>query len=276
MAQVATGRFVPGVPLLAASTLLLLVTGYDNRVEFSKFDPGAEWQRVEPERLFDLERLHGAIRRWDMSTLDVTNPAGLVVFLLVLGGIVAVAVLGSPPARILALDAAILLLPHWLTGIRRVLLLPGLLVKVKHVRAVLDHERRSLGEHRVDVLMLMRSGSSTIPGDVKIKITPDGAPPEFLGLYGQVVLNEVQGRSYPYFYTVLVARRGFGMAGKLPSSGLADSMVVEHSGQDGVEVVVLRQRTTKRSGYHTDVAASIGILRAGIRLAERLAANGGS
>jgi hypothetical protein len=51
-------------------------------------------------------------------------------------------------------------------------------------------------------LMALRGEQAQIPKDVKFRVEPAGGMEGFLGLYGQVVLNEVQGRSYPYFYVV--------------------------------------------------------------------------
>ena len=121
VAQFVTASFVWGTPLIVAGTLLTLVSGYDNRVDFGKFDPAAEWVPVEPEKLAELRGLDRRIRRWDISALDVSNPLGAVIFVVAVLGLAAVAWFFPGPMRILALDAALLLLPHWLTGLRMVL-----------------------------------------------------------------------------------------------------------------------------------------------------------
>ena len=119
----------PGILLIAAGNLLLLVKGYDNRIDFGGFDPEAQWERVERERLQELKELDSKISRWDRTSLEVSNPLGIVVFLVVAAGLAALIVMGSGVTRVLGIDAAVLLVPHWLTGIRSALRTPGLLVR---------------------------------------------------------------------------------------------------------------------------------------------------
>lgn len=271
LVQVATGSFLWGLPALVAGNLLLLVRGYDNRVDFGKFDPGADWERADVAKLGELRRLDREIRRWDLSALDVTNPLGLVVFLLVAGLMALVAIVFPGPIRILVLDAAVLLLPHWITGVRRVLRLPGLLIKVETLDALLKAARQDVKKHRVHLLTLLRGGENPVPQDVKIKVDIEGRKPEFLGVYGQVVLNDVQGSSYPYFYVVLVAKAGFGLPDAYRAYHPPLEITAEISRQGEVEVLVIRQTTTETSGYHTEPGAAITIFREGLALAEKVA-----
>ena len=260
--------FVWGALLIAVGNLLTLVSGYDNRVDFGKFDPAAEWVPVERERLAELRGLDRRIRRWDMSVLDVTNPLGAVIFVLVTLALAAVAIFVSGLVRILVLDAALLFLPHWLTGIRSVLRMPKLLVKVDLLQGLFAALDSDLRRHRVRLLTLVGGAEVRIPEDVKFRVDPAGKPEAFLGLHGQVVLNEVQGRSYPYFYVVLVARRGYGLEEIHGTYRAPDGLTKEFERKDEVEVLVIRQTTTKTSGYHTDSAAAVRILREGLALAE--------
>jgi hypothetical protein len=272
--QVATESFLWGGLLLIVGNLFLLVSGYDNRVDFATYDPAAEWVRVELSRLEELGKLDREIRQWDISALDVTNPLGAVVFVLVAAGMAALAIFFPGPVRILVLDAAVLLLPHWVTGVRSVLRLPKLLVKVDTLQRVLAAARAELTDHRVHLLMLLRGAGTRVPDDVKLRVDPTGKHADFLGLYGQVVLNEVQGRSYPYFYVVLVARRGFGLNDAYQQYRAPGGITSEFKLQDEVEVLVVRQTTTKTSGYHTEPWATDAILSEGLRLAKRV--SGGS
>jgi hypothetical protein len=272
LAQLATVTILPGVLLIGAGNLLLVVRGFDNRVDTSAFDPAAEWERVERSRLADIRELHTRMRRWDQSLLDVTNTRGLLVFLvLAAGGAFLAYRIGGLP-RILIVDAMVLLLPHWITGVRSILTLPKLMVRVKLIEALLEGFEERPGGHRVQLLMLLRGSKHKIPDDVKFKVDVEDHPPDFLGLYGQVVINEVQGKAYPYFYVVLVARRDFGLKALEDSYEPPSNRVVELKRQDEVEVLVLRQRTTKTSGYHTSSSSARSILDEGIRLAERATA----
>jgi hypothetical protein len=268
--QLVSQSLMPGALVLLCGNLLLLVRGYDNRVKISKFDPHREWQPVALEKLRELEELHRRMRRWDRSALDVTNPLGLIVLLLVAVPIVAAIGSGGVP-RLLAIDAAVLLGPHWVTGTRSILVRPKLLVQIQTIRGVLDNAREALRPHTMRLLMLLPGGAARIPEDVKFRVDPAGRDEGFLGLYGQVVINEVQGTSYPYFYVVLVAKKGFGLEDTSRRYDPPKKITKEFNTEEEVEVLVIRQRTTKNSGYHTKPAAADEILRQGLALAERVA-----
>ena len=269
--QVATGTVLPGVVALAAGNLLLLVRGFDNRVDLAGFDPAVEWERVDIEQLRQLAVLDRKIRRWDRSALDISNPLGLVAFIAVVGGCGVAALAFPGDLRILTVDALVLLVPHWLTGIRRILVKPKLLVRVKMIQDVLDAAARRLARHHVQLLMLLRGGEVRMPDDVKFKVDLADRHEDFLGLYGQVVINEVQGTSYPYFYVVLVAKHGFGMRERFERYRPPEKVTKEFKMQDQVEVFVIRQHTTKKSGYHTKSAAATRIFAEGLTIAEQVA-----
>jgi hypothetical protein len=120
-------------------------------------------------------------------------------------------------------------------------------------------------------MMLLRGAEAKLPDDVKFKVDIQDHHPDFLGLYGQVVLNEVQGSSFPYFYVVLVARRGFGLTEAKESYIDPRGMTTELKYQGEVEVFVIRQTTTKTSGYHTKPTKALRIFLEGLGLAKRVA-----
>jgi hypothetical protein len=262
--------FFPGVVLVVVGNLLLLVKGYDNRIDFGAFDPEAHWERVEREKLSELKALDAKIKRWDRTILEVSNPLGLIVFILVVAGLGALIVMGTGVGRILAIDAAVLLVPHWLTGIRRALRTPALLVRIEAIESVLERAARRLEDHRVTVLMLLTGSEARLPEDVKFKVDVERQHPDFLGLYGQVVLNDVQGTSYPYFYVVLVAKDGFGLREAFNRFQPDSDITKEFKREDQVEVMVIRQYTTDKSGYHTKPLVANGIFNAGLNVAEEV------
>jgi len=267
--QLASESFFWGAPLILLGNLFLLVSGYDNRVDFGKYDPAAEWVRVEPDRLADLKKMDKEIRRWDLSALDVTNVLGLALFIIATASLVILAILLPPIWRILVLDAALLLLPHWLTGTRSVLRTPKLLLKVELLQRLFERMGEELGRHRLTVLMLVQGEETRVPSDVKFRVEPTNKPDDFLGMYGQVVLNEVQGRSYPYFYVVLVAKKGLGLELVYRDYRPPGGVTKEFKPQGEVEVLVLRQTTTKKSGYHTKPGTVESLLHEGLHLMGR-------
>ncbi|MAF67575.1 MAG: hypothetical protein CMJ84_18205 [Planctomycetes bacterium] len=266
--QALAGAWVAGALPLVAGNLLLLVRGYDNFVDFKAFDPHAHWERIETDRLAEIVRLDSAIRRWDRSALDVTNLLGAFVFLSLTGGLMALAASGRGTPRILALDGLILMLPHWVTGVRRVLRDPKLVTRARTLQGALQSGAAALEPHSVHLMALMGGDGAKVPGDLKLKIDLAEHHEAFLGLYGQVVLNEVGGTSYPYFYVVLVAREGFGLQDAHEQYTAPKGLTTEFRQEDAVEVLVLRQTTTKTAGYKTGNTRIAAILSEGLRIGE--------
>ncbi|MCU0725700.1 MAG: hypothetical protein MUE73_07925, partial [Planctomycetes bacterium] len=233
-----------GLAILFAGSLLLSVKGYDNRVDLGGYKAEAEWQKVERERLADVVALHDRMRKWDASALDVTSGFGCLVFLLLAGSLVFLMFAAEGgPVTLLALDAAALLLPHWVTGVRSILTRPQLVVRARFLEAVLDATEPWTREFKVDVLSLLQGRETKLPADFKLKLMPAEPPEGFLGLYGQLVVNSVNGTAYPYFYSVLTARRGFGL-GRFDHGVDLDGVIVEYKEESDVEVLVIRQATT--------------------------------
>ncbi|MHB8793276.1 MAG: hypothetical protein ACYC6O_08070 [Thermoleophilia bacterium] len=271
-----TAQFMIGaVPILFGS-LLLLVRGYDNRVDNAKLDPTATWEIVERTKLAELTELERKIRKWDASALDVTSITGLILFLVVTAALVLLAVFLTGMARIIALDAMLLLLPQWVTGIRRILVLPNLSIRINTLTQVLDGAGNDLEEDKVDIMMLLKGKETRIPDDVKFRVSLKGQKPDFMGLYGQVVINNVQGRSYPYFYVVLVAKKGFGLKAAFDEFQPSPELTREFGVDAEVEFIVLRQATTSTSGYDVKPETAAAIFRLGLVLAGKVArADGG-
>jgi hypothetical protein len=270
--QGVTRSFVPGAPFILAGNLLLIVKGYNNKIDLGQYDPGAQWENADIDTLDKLVTLDGKIRDWDISMLDITNLLGAMVFILVMVPLGWLAYIGRGLNQVLVLDSMLLLLPHWITGIRSILVLPRLLVKVKTLRDLLqDPAVRSLGkDYKIDLLVLLKGQEAKVPDDVKIRVSFPGQHKDFLGFYGQVVINEVDGKSYPYFYVVLVARKGYGLGQVHPHSA-AHNLLLEFKVQEETEVLVIRQKTTKTSGYHTDPVMVMNIFEEGFRIGQKVA-----
>jgi len=268
--QAALVNVLPGILLVLLGNALLLVKGLDNRVELGKFHAEANWQRIDKAKLDEIPAIHKRMRTWDRSLFDPTNPAGGFAF----GGMVlclwtlwqASGEFESPVLRIFVYNALALLLPHWLTGIKRTMTAPDAVLRAKLFSQLLDRNKTALDGREIEYYSLLKGDKAKIPQDLKIRVKLPNQPDGFLGLYGQIVLNSVSSSVYPYFYTVLVAKKGFGLD-RLKNENAGSGCVIESKMQDGVEVLVLRQTTTKTSGYHTNNRTMDGILRRGIELA---------
>ena len=115
-------------------------------------------------------------------------------------------------AFIFAVDIGVLLLPHWVCGIRMILTRPQLMMKIKYIKKLIKKKADRLQAHEIEYFILLKGQKkSRLPQDVKFRVKIKDYHPDFLGLYGQIVTNTVNGSSYPYFYIVLVAKRDYGL-----------------------------------------------------------------
>ncbi|MCX7003416.1 MAG: hypothetical protein NTV22_09095, partial [bacterium] len=128
-----------------------------------------------------------------------------------------------------------------------------------------------LQQHTVEFYVLVKGKNVRMPQDVKFRVRLAGQKEEFLGLYGQTAINTVQGSSYPYFYAVLVAKKDFGLDRLRQRTKAPSNMTLEFSQDGDVEVLVVRQTTTKTSGYHTADSVAQAIMAEGLRMAEQVA-----
>lgn len=256
--------FVAGAPLIILGNALLLVKGYDNRVDFSRLEPTASWETVGRDQLKKVRELDRTIGKWDARWLDVTNGRGFFALIVILIALIVLLIILPGLIRLLIMNTMLLVLPHWFTGTTRILRLPKLLVKVETMDDLLEAIQPQIGDCELQVMMLLKGKDKKVPDDVKFRLTFPGQDDRFLGLYGQVVTNDVQGSSYPYFYTVIVARKGYGLPAVLSQVQQYEGITVESGGEDEVEFIVVRQYTTKTSGYHTDLPAAIKVFMAGL------------
>jgi hypothetical protein len=115
--------------------------------------------------------------------------------------------------------------------------------------------------------MLLKGKETKVPIDVKFCVKIQNQHPDFLGLYGQIVINV----GYPYFYVVLVTREGYGLQEMCESYTPPDNITKEYKVEEDVEVLVIRQTTTKTSGYQTGNTKIREIFLEGLKLAGKVA-----
>jgi hypothetical protein len=259
-----------GIPFFLIGIGLVLVKGYDSRVRMKGFNLDPNWKTVSVEKIKEIEQLRKRNKKWDSDALDVSNPLGLFSFFL-FGGLALFAswVLGEVAKDrmvtiILAVDIAVIMIPLWFSGMRFILKQPNLMVKVRII--LLLHEifksLKQEGEEFRPALMLSRSkDDKTIPVDARFSVVFPDSPEGFYGLQAQINLNVVQGTSYPYFYCVLASQPGFGMSRYKQEIKTSPKIICEYQEDSRAEVLVIRQYTTKKSGYHTKDRQCADILR---------------
>jgi len=280
--QVALLHALVGVPFLLAALVFTWVRGFDDKLDRRRIRANQAWETVEPGRIGDILTLDRKMRSWDSSLTDISSPVGATLLVLVIGAIAVMWFLlrrdWPAIAAIAAVDGALLIVPQWFNGMRFIQTRGDLVLKASHAQAVLrrfDEEDLGGGVLAARMLMAGPEGKRT-PTNFKIAVTwPDG-PEGFHGVQAQVVVNRVQGTGYPYFYACLVAQAGIGLLERglpehLPADVIVETQPAKGKGADAVEVIVIRQRTSRTSGYHTKVPRSTAILRTALRAAARFA-----
>ncbi len=266
-----------GVAAAAAGVVLLLCKGYRNTVALGKSD--ATWRTTTRAEIDRILELNWKTKRWDQTFFDITNLRGFVLFAAAaLATLIACGQLESfAPnlARLVLANAAIVLVFFWFTGVRFVLTNDGVVVRAKLLREMEDlflklpPRTGETFEYQIQT-MPSKEGAGSVPKDLKALVLFREGPADFLGMQMQVSLNNVQGKDYPYFYAVLVARTAFGALDGTRFSEPPDGIVLEFEPGDGVTVAIIRQLTTKTSGYHTPTAACAAIFTYAMRQARNL------
>lgn len=109
-----------------------------------------------------------------------------------------------------------------------------------------------------------------VPCDARVLIKIKDMNKNFIGVQFQVSINNVRNRKYPYFYGIIIAKKDFDLFKKLRNLRNRDNTVFEFSEEEDVDVVVIRQKTTKTSGYYTDKSAIERIIYTSLQLVENI------
>lgn len=273
--QYSTFNIIPGIIFVFAGNLLLLVKGYDNRVKLGTFRANAEWVTTDAAHLEKVISLNRKMKKWDLSAFDISNALGFLFFLAFMI-LLLIFFLNNPfssqmPALIVVANMAILIIPHLFTGIKRITTTPSLINKIKLYQLLMHEFGNDIENDTVEYLMLLRGKDKKLPADVKMKIKFKNQPEGFLGLYAQIAINNVQGQEYPYFYVVLVAKKDSKLINiKRKNIEVPDNVIAEYNTEDDVEILVIRQHTTKKSGYHTNNKAVYLIFKAGLQAVRKV------
>jgi len=266
--------------LVLAGVSLLLTRGYANvasaRVRSREWRPA---RREEVQRILELNKKQKA---WDIDAVDISNVWGCFVLFLIIAvvGFAVYAIAGpfdrSPLSRMIVLNAAVMFLPFWITGTRSILKNDKLVTKAKMMLAIEDLFAASGKREGEDFQYQLQVSESKdekgqVPSDVKAILLFHSASPDFLGLQMQISINSVQGTDYPYFYCVLVAKPEFGGFHQCLKTG-PRGITVEVNTENDVDVCVIRQATTKNSGYHTKPRDAANIFQHALTQARQLLA----
>jgi len=266
----------PGAAIILAGTILALTRGYSNEPR-SRWGGKTRWENVTAEQFRRIIELDRESRRWDRSAwIDATNRWGCLTFLLLAAALFLGARRLWPQsaglARLCLIDGFVFFVPFWVTGIRRLYHRTELMIRVHALENILRRleEPDAKDLSATPMLELRKTKDGDLPLDVKLMVRFSDAPDDFMGIQVQVAINSVQNNKYPYLYCVILAKPGFGLAKwDLAPPPRASKILVKPSQTDEVELLVVRQKTTRRSGYHTNRAAQRRVFDAALEICRR-------
>ncbi|MFC1703200.1 hypothetical protein ACFL1E_00255 [Candidatus Omnitrophota bacterium] len=268
-------NFAFGLVLLAIATGLSLIRGYADKPEVVSAE---EWNQVTPDEYAKVKLKQKQLKKWDSDCFDITNPLGSGIFIVVTVFCFMVWYMlifnnKLQLATYWAWDAIVVFAPHWITGVRNFLTKDKLIIKINLLEEIMQ---RLAAPSDIQVLPMLSTQQTKekgrVPVDARVMIRFVNAPDYFLGMQIQISINSVQGHAYPYLYCVLIAKEEAKLFEKRSDAtvNVHKGILCEQTKSEGVDVLVMRQRTTKTSGYHTNLSASTLIVDAALEVARRL------
>ncbi len=277
--QMLTRNFWSGSVLLFLASLLMSHKGIDLRAHPERFNHHTEWKNSTRSQIEELLTMYRKMKIWDRSGYEVSSCAGGLFFVLLLAAGFTIMIAGIEENDLMMIfsggNLLMLMTPQYFSGFRKYDAGARVILYAREcLQAATMIEEMQPGKIKVSFLTLLaKKANSDIfyPKEVKLKMTTDDAPESFMGAYGQLSVNKVGSNEYPYFYTVLIFKPEFELERKMHGIQLRnDVMIKEFSSENGVDVLVLRQRTTRTSGYHTNAKAVRGILATTFDVYEQL------
>lgn len=248
-------RAIPGFIILFLASIFNII----RNVKYEA-NPSAktEWKEVTEEeyrkfikRMEKLKKLQGVGFAGKFTVIFIAT------FLFVFfGPLITRIFLLNKNLTTLIIDFLVLFLPVFLSGNKflKIENEDNAFIKVKNLLYLLDFTE--IKNKKYDLIPYFEisevKNKGKIPVDAKIMLKVKNSPPGLIGIQFQVSINRVQSRKYPYFYGVIIAKKDFNLFEKLGKLKSEDNIKFEFSKQEDVDVIVIRQKTTKRSGYYTD------------------------
>lgn len=235
------------------------------------FNANAKWVLVDESTYTNMKLIKQKMLKWDLNPLDFSNKLGVLCFFgIPLIPVFIAGVTGNNYLTYISLISILLFCPQFFSGMLSPEFRNNLFFKIRWIDSLVKKASIELTGCKIGYYLQLSGKEHKTPYDVKIRINVDNLPKEFLGLFGQISINTVSNSAYPYFYMVLIAKEGFNLKTKIKQIDVQDSDLLEFSGENGVEIAVLRQRTTKYDGYYTSIKDMKRILSTGIALTQSI------
>ncbi|MFH1075171.1 MAG: hypothetical protein V1752_08790 [Candidatus Firestonebacteria bacterium] len=277
--------FFLGFIMVIIGSALSLIKGY-RPVPVIKSNE-EKWSQVTPNEYAKVKVTADAALKWDEDSFDVTSKRGVWLFLLVIlfsAGLFFIAPVFLPGEIVFMILAniAVLLVPQWVTGTREYLKLDKLIIKINILQKIIGLLNSPSDVQVLPMLATKKTEKGKkVPSDARLMLKLLNAPDWFMGAQVQISINNVQGVDYPYVYCVLIFKGEakvfqkksnvfdrFSDSGAvsyketpIPTSNFIEraadrlysktAITVEKTNSEDVDVLVIRQRTSKTEGYFT-------------------------
>jgi len=277
-------NFFIGLLFIVTGTFIGLVQGYSDVERFK--DKKEEWSRVTLDAFEKIKTKARELKKWDTDAFDISNGLGIFVFIVFIIIFIIIAYnINSFSANsnlflFLAIDAAVIFIPQWFSGIKTYLKNDALISKINFLDNIVSLLTNANDVNVIPMLALKEAvAGGKVPADARLLINFKDQPEVFMGMQVQITTNTVQGTDYPYLYCVLIAKKGSGILKKYSiQSGryrelklsVPKNVDINDSGSKDVDVLVIRQTTTADSGYHTNMFQARSIVNCGLDVSRSL------
>lgn len=271
--QIIFMKVFPGAVFLICASVLNLTRGYDNLVKHMHFDKDDSWTQVDMERINRIIHLEKKTKEWNKDIFDISNSKGVLTLILTLSAVLfatvflAILTSFSGVVWIFLIDVIILIFPIWFSGNKQILKQQDLNIRVDIIKDMEGFFRsiKKDGESFRPALMLARGkNGKSVPKNSRFTISFDDMPEGFYGIQAQININSVEGTRHPYFYCVIAAKSGFGLENYVEKIPVEKNIVISCEKDNDAEVIVIRQHTTKTSGYFTGIGVCKKILETAV------------
>jgi hypothetical protein len=213
-----------------------------------------DWARVTFEEFNKAVERIKSMKKWE--GFSTGGRITLVVVVTFLGFFIlpAMAAIFSTFMVLLLVDFYLLFVPLFISGSRSAWIPENLELKINTLLRVCQLEFiRTHPNIKIQPYLLIgkEKTNSNFPLDTRLIIEFPKASKDFIGVQVQVSINKVGSTAYPYAYAVIIAKRTMNLPMKDKFS--ADKNIVyEYKVQDEMDILVIRQFTTRTSGYNTN------------------------
>jgi len=270
--QISSRNILIGLPFFIFCLLLNLIRGFSLKPIRAT---ALEWKEVTPDKIEQVDKHCQRLKLIRGGNVGCVLFI-IAIFFLLLFGIPLIATfvrsIESNFALIaLIIDSLIIFGGLALSGRRSVWIPNNLDTKILIIKRILNHPlfAKDLSLKIIPYLEIGETKDGTYPNDTRILIKFKDVPEDFIGLQFQISINTVQSKIYPYCYCVIIARPTFGLFKKFKPVNLK-GITIENERSDEADVIVIRQTTTKNSGYHTDQNVQDYILLSSIAIAKKI------